>query len=199
MEKVGVVPRELARQLDLLGHGFTPLGAAERLARLEAAIDFIERGPAEDDPSRKQIIPYAVVCRGPAVFVVERLRGGGEARLHGKLSLGIGGHVNPPLAEAAGGLVRHTLDRELAEELALGGIARIQPKGFINDDSQPVGQVHLGVVFRVDLDSSGAAAVRETHALAGGFRPWSELEPLRPRMETWSVFLLDAWARGQLE
>ncbi|MEG1686418.1 MAG: hypothetical protein RR276_00900, partial [Angelakisella sp.] len=57
--------------------------------------EFIPRPEAENDPTRKQIIPYVVLCRGSEVFATRRLNKGGEARLHGLLSLGIGGHINP--------------------------------------------------------------------------------------------------------
>jgi predicted NUDIX family phosphoesterase len=210
-ERVGVVPRELAEDLGLLGHGFTPAGRGDALARLERAIRFLDRAPAEDDPGHKQLIPYAVVCRAASVLAVERLAGGGEARLHGKLSIGIGGHINPvderaprldtgaAAIDAPAGLVLETLWRELREELDMAGIARVAVRGFLNDDTQPVGRVHLGIVFRVDLGPDGWARVRETHALAGGFRPWDEVAGLRPRLETWSAFVLDAQQRGQLD
>src|SRR5690606_19791390 len=56
------------------------------------------RGDAERDPDYKQPIPYCVLTRkgerGLEVFAYERLSGGGEARLHGKASIGVGGHMN---------------------------------------------------------------------------------------------------------
>jgi predicted NUDIX family phosphoesterase len=198
VERVGVIPRSLADDLGLLGHGFRPLEPTHDIQAIEDAIVFIDRPLAEIDPSQKQIIPYAVVCRGSEVFTVERLTGGGEARLHGKVSIGIGGHINPPDGDGVDSLIRVTFQRELTEELRMSPIESARVCGFINDDSQPVGQVHLGVVFRVDLALDGEASVREEDALQGGFMRWRRLEPLRPRMETWSAFVLDAHENGQL-
>lgn len=199
LEHVGVVPRTVAESLGVLEHGFTPLQKLDRLAALEQAIAFAERAGAEEDPSQKQIIPYAVVCRGLEVFAVERLAGAGETRLHGKVSIGIGGHINPiDNASTTAGLIQATLERELAEELHTSGRVSSQPIGFINDDTQPVGQVHLGVVFRVELNQDAHVCIREYGSLRGGFLPWGDMAHLRRRMETWSVFVHDAYQRGLL-
>ena len=191
IEQVGVIPRELASELGLLDHGYTPLEDPEQLQRIEAAITFVDRPAAEKDPSRKQIIPYGVVLQGDQVFLMERLEGGGEKRLHGKLSLGVGGHVNPIDCEEQS-LIHATMLRELGEELDVSGVEEIVPCGFINDDTVPVGRVHLGVVFRIRLSSTGTAHVSETDALTGQFHHWSVVDRAAARMETWSTFVLNA-------
>ena len=50
----------------------------------------------EEDPSFKQLIGYVLLkdINTNEVLVYKRLVGGGEARLHGKASVGIGGHMN---------------------------------------------------------------------------------------------------------
>jgi predicted NUDIX family phosphoesterase len=236
VEQVGFITRRKAAELGLLGHGFRPLEGSGPLHHIECAMRFADRPAAESDPSRKQIIPYAVVLRGDQVFAAERLTGGGESRLHGKLSIGIGGHVNPideraangveaiphrhPIdsgpsahpptasvswgrgdasdATVADGLIMETLRRELDEELITEGIESIRLCGTINDDEEPVGKVHLGVVFAVELAPSGQARVREVEALRGGFRRWDELLPLRDRLETWSAFVFDAFYQSPI-
>ena len=45
---------------------------------------------------------------------MERLPKQGEGRLHGKLSLGFGGHVDASDIDGSGDLVQRALDRELA-------------------------------------------------------------------------------------
>ena len=42
--------------------------------------------------------------------------------------------------------------RELEEEVEIQSPGRISRLGLINDDSNPVGRVHLGVVHLYDLD-----------------------------------------------
>lgn len=56
---------------------------------------YLRRPTAEEDPSHKQLIPYVVVRDGERVFLMERTDAGGDARLHRKASIGVGGHLNP--------------------------------------------------------------------------------------------------------
>jgi predicted NUDIX family phosphoesterase len=203
VEQVGCIARGRAQELGLLAHGFTRRQDAGLLVDIEASLGFVERGQAETNPDLKQIIPYVVVRQSQRVLIVERLTGGGERRLHGKLSLGIGGHINPIDGPSAGeptsGLVARTRDRELAEDLWLDGVAAIDLLGTINDDTSAVGAVHLGVVFGVRLATGGTVSVREVDALHGSLLPWIEVVPLAQRLETWSAFLLDAHHHGQLD
>lgn len=195
IEQVGVITRAQADGLGLLTHGFQPLGDSSRIGQIEGWVQFMDRPLAEDDPSHKQIIPYGVVVQAGRVFLMERLSGGGEARLHGKLSLGVGGHVNP-IDGHAGEWVHTTMVRELEEELHAAGVRSLEPIGFINDDTSPVGSVHLGVVYRIELEDAGSAWIRETDTLRGGFEQWDAALSHRERMETWSAFILDAFDQG---
>jgi predicted NUDIX family phosphoesterase len=55
---------------------------------------FLARGQAENDPSYKQIIPYALIAHGETVLHYVRGKKAGEQRLVAKGSIGIGGHMN---------------------------------------------------------------------------------------------------------
>src|SRR5688572_9668213 len=104
MEFVFVVER--ARLFDLsYPHGFVPAAAdrdaaADRIARIRRHGFFVERRAAEQNSAWKQIIPYVVVRRGESILLLERKKKQGEVRLHGKLSIGVGGHINPVDDEA---------------------------------------------------------------------------------------------------
>lgn len=155
----------------------------------------------------KQPIPYVVLTRkaddGLAeVFAYTRLTGGGEVRLHGKVSVGVGGHMNR-------GFSRGTLDqvvweeaaRELAEELRFragerGEVAPPSPRfvGLINDDTGPVQAVHIGLLAVAEVPTGVEVTVRETDQLEGR---WEALSALRAperlaRMEEWSRHALEA-------
>jgi predicted NUDIX family phosphoesterase len=198
-EQVYVVPRADLFP-DGAPHGFFR-GDAELLRRIHARGFFAERDRVEEDPSLKQVIPYALIVREASVFLFRRTERGGERRLHGKLSVGVGGHVNPVDAPD---VVHRALRRELAEELCLppGYEARIA--GFVNNDTTPVGSVHVGVVAVVD-PGTGAVKVREEDTMSGGFVGRADLLDLharsRDRFEGWSALLLDrldevlAWER----
>ncbi len=159
---------------------------------------FMPRPEAEQDPDYKQIIPYVAVVRRDEVFATTRLNKGGEARLHGKMSLGVGGHMNE--IDREGDWLMHALRREVDEELALDDFGTLTPRGLINDDSNEVGRVHLGFFFT--LTTSGGAAVRETEKLEGGFVQISSLASLSGRMETWSQIIIPElerlWTAGRL-
>ncbi len=166
--------------------GIRPAGEAE-LSELRAALAlhgrFLDRPIAESNPSFKQLIPYVVVRSGELVFLMERSDGGGDPRLHRKASIGVGGHLNPIDGEAdplgAG------LRREWAEELIAGWEPRFRPVGLLNDDSNAVGSVHLGIVFEVDA-AGRALLVRERDKLAGAWADAGELRAAAARLETWS-------------
>lgn len=192
-ERVLVIPRAL----------FDSLGAFEGLTTevdryLDSILDparnsFLARDLAEDDPSFKQIIAYAIFhCRGRFLHYV---RGGksGEQRLASKGSIGIGGHID---AQDAGqdSLGRTTyvngVDREINEELLLNTPYRQRLVALINDDSNEVGRVHLGVVHLFDLDSEDVQA-NEAPITALEFLDLETLIARRGQLETWSQICLD--------
>ncbi len=161
---------------------------------------FHERYLAEDDPSLKQIIPYVMFRCGDEIFSYVRGKKAGEKRLVGNRSVGIGGHINPEdeqllaLAPAASSDIGHYLEavrREIAEEVIVDG--EIDPRivALINDDSNPVGQVHFGIVHLCDLDSKSVRK-REQQITESGFVPIEDLAgPRREELETWSALAID--------
>lgn len=180
----------------------TPSGDGDgpgRRARFERAVAergfFVERAHAERSPELKQPIPYAVVLVGERVLLLRRTRRGGEARLHDKLSIGVGGHVEPidlaPDAPDRTQLLHAAARRELEEELRLDGPVAIEAVGILNDDSNPVGAVHVGYVLRVRV--SGSVEVRERDLLEGRLVTPAELRKLLADgadFETWSGLLV---------
>lgn len=154
---------------------------------------FLARDDAEEDPSHKQIIPYALFhCRGKFLHYV---RGGksGEKRLADKGSLGIGGHINSEDAEQASlekDMYITGVEREMNEELLLRSPYQQRIVALINDDSTPVGAVHIGVVHLFDLESEDVAA-NEAPVTNLEFLTREELEARRDRLETWSAICLD--------
>lgn len=185
-EEVLVVPRHLLLPGPV--HGFTMSGVQQYRSRVLTYGEFRLRSEMEHDPSMKQIIPYLIVRYDSRVFAFQRSAGGGEARLHGKFSVGVGGHINRSDVEGAADVVDAGLRRELMEELVIRGPWKPRLVGAINDDTIPVGQVHFGLVHVVDLESP-EVEVRESHSLSGRLIDRAELLDLHDRMETWSQFI----------
>jgi len=146
---------------------------------------FRPRHEAEDDPSWKQVIPYVVLRDGQAIFLMRRTRAGGDARLHDRFSIGIGGHVNPEDADVHGGLVR-----EWHEEIEADFVPSFEPLGVLNDDDNSVGAVHLGLVYAAEADGR-PVAIRERDKLEGQFATWAEVAAVADKLETWSALLFE--------
>ncbi len=263
MEFVFVVPRaELfpdcyPHGLQLFEGGFSEKNFAAKVARHGF---YVERERAERTPEWKQVIPYSVVLCDGKVFLLRRTKGGGEARLFDKLSIGVGGHINPidsTLAEeptprptqdlskdssgatrgdnrssAASGSADADLDpertatcrssspspggssgasttwpasrnpipaatqREVAEELHLNGPYDLQPVGVLNDDSNAVGAVHVGLVQILTV--TGTVGIRETDQLEGQLVSLDSLLNMLQtgdNFETWSALLVPHLAK----
>ena len=107
---------------------------------------------------------------------MRRTRAGGDARLHDRWSIGVGGHLNPGDADLFGGL-----RREWREELVADFEPAFEPLALLNDDTTDVGAVHLGIVFVADA-AGRPVAVRETDKLEGRFAE----PPRSPRSPTTS-------------
>jgi len=183
---------------DFVPHGFVSLAADDLMRTLDVIRErgfFVERREAERHPAWKQSIPYCIVRWEGQILVMERLRAQSESRLHGKRSIGVGGHVNPVDREAQGDdLLLSCAVRELHEELIVDGEIELEPLGLLNDDTDPVGAVHVGVVYGVAIFSN-RPAIRETHKMAGRFHPLAEIQDLcqdSARIESWTRMLLAA-------
>lgn len=154
-------------------------------------LSFLPRPEAEEDPTYKQIIPYLVLRWRDQLFHYTRGKGGGEKRLAALRSVGVGGHINPVDHQPGTDLYRAGMLRELAEEVYLESTYREWCLGLINDDSLPVGRVHLGVVHVLELEEPRVRR-REENLETSGFAPLDELRGAGDSFETWSRFVLDA-------
>ena len=194
-EEILVVKRQL---LDDLGSFQGLNGEVDRYmpALLDPANNFfMDRVAAEEDPTHKQLIPYSLFRFENRYLHYVRGKAGGESRLHAQGSLGIGGHINPVDAREDH-LGRATymagVEREIEEELVLEGEHPHRVVALLNDDSNAVGQVHLGVVHLFELTSDQVTA-REDALAELQFRTVEELRgPLYDSLESWTRFCVDA-------
>lgn len=183
-ELVLAVPRDRA----LRGGAWRGLNAQDPsglLSIVAAEGRFRPRAELERDPGWKQIIPYLLLRDGERVFLMRRTRRGGDPRLHDRWSIGIGGHVNPADVNVVRGLAR-----EWHEELVADFVPELRPLGLLNDDTDPVGRVHLGIAYGADA-AGRPVAVREVDKLEGRFVSLAEVEAVRPYLESWSALSLE--------
>jgi predicted NUDIX family phosphoesterase len=193
-EEVLVVPRGLLEEIGSF-EGIRTEGLEAAVSRLldPANHFFMDRAAAEEDPGHKQLIPYCIFRCGDRVLHYTRGKSGGESRLHAKISVGVGGHVNP--IDTGNGRTgpdayHAAVTREIEEELELPGAHEHRIIALLNDDSNPVGQVHLGIVHLIELESD-AVSSREDALTDLGFTKLADLKgDLFERLETWSQFCI---------
>ena len=203
-EHVLVVPRSLFERAGAF-QGFRGDTAAYLPLLLDPAnTSWRPRASVEDDPSFKQLIPYCVLAwrdaaGGRHYFAYTRGGGQSEARLRAKRSVGIGGHISSSDGEHGDDTSYEAgMRRELAEEIAIAGAWTGRCLGLINDDSNAVGSVHLGIVHLLDV-ATPEVTPRESELVECGFAPLEALLADRDRFETWSQITLDALAAGLLD
>lgn len=194
-EQVLVVERKVIEELGMF-HGLQ-FDVAPYLEKLFAPgiMTFMPRSAAETNPDYKQLIPYVIMsCDGKYLNYVRGKRAG-EKRLVGNRSMGIGGHVNP--IDANGGCMSDSekmyfsaVEREIEEEVNVQTGYTDKIVALLNDDTNEVGQVHLGVVHYWQLESDDVTK-REQMITQLNFMTPTELHEVRDSFETWSQLCLD--------
>ena len=180
---LGIPRAQLPAQASWRGVAYGDL--APVLSNIAALGTYRARRDVEDDPSWKQVIPYVVLRDRGSLFLMRRTRAGSDARLHERYSVGIGGHINPEDDGLDGGL-----RREWSEELAADWMPDFRLVGLLNDDTDPVGAVHLGIVYIAEAQGR-PVTVRETHKLEGEFVAPLQVLRVYDRLETWSSLVYD--------
>ena len=115
----------------------------------------------ENNPQYLQLVTYVALVDVRNRRIVNYARKGSESRLHGKRSIGIGGHVQAEdLSDEMGFAyqLEQAARRETEEELGRDfSHVPFQFMGYLQDQINPVGQVHLGVCYMVNVTDSELA------------------------------------------
>ena len=195
VEQVMVIPTELFRSC-----GYFQGCCKDTEAYLGKLLDptqtkYLPRDKMEQDPSYKQLIPYCIFQYtdpqgGLHLFQYTRGKGQGEARLHSKRSIGIGGHISS-LDATESSPYQEGMRRELDEEVQVDTAYDMKCVCLINDDETEVGRVHLGIVHVCDV-AEPRVSPRESEIIDAGFRPVDRLLDDMDGFETWSSICLQA-------
>src|SRR3989344_5062196 len=121
---------------------------------------FWARGEVETDARWQQVIPYLIFENKGKIFLMRRKGDHTDKRLANKYSIGIGGHINKRDMNGQG--LMGWAKREFAEEIEYEGNYKANFLGLINDDSNDVGLVHVGLVIHLVGDSD-KIKVRDEH------------------------------------
>jgi predicted NUDIX family phosphoesterase len=183
-------------------------GNSEVLNRIVQNGLFLRRSELEEDPSFKQIISYAIISnkepersgvrQSQSYYLFKRTSRQTEKRLHNKFSLGVGGHMNPnDSVESNEQYLIDELKRELFEEVKLLNeclIEDIEFIGFVNDDTIPVGKVHIGLLYNIHV-SNKEVYINETDKMTADWIDKHNLAEFYEGMETWSKIVYDFYVK----
>ena len=181
---------------------------SEVLKRIVQNGQFLRRSELEEDPSFKQIIPYAIISnkepersgvrQSQSFYLFRRSSGQTEKRLQNLFSLGVGGHMNPgDFMESEEEYLIDELKRELYEEVKLLNgclIEDIEFIGFINDDTIPVGMFHIGLLYNIKV-SNREVYINETDKMTAEWTDKSSLAEFYEGMETWTKIIFDFYIK----
>ena len=161
----------------------------EIISKIYGNYTFMDRNMAEKAYSYKQIIPYILIRHNNNYLLLRRTKMQNEVRLHDKLSLGIGGHINI-LSKNAPDLLMHGLKRELNEEIKVNSPYQINFIGIINDETSDVGKVHLGLLYIIDTPDDFFEII-EKDKMVGKWSSKAELGQSYDKLENWSKISYD--------
>jgi len=190
-EDVLVVENTLLRPyLEHKNAGLFKGRSEEIYAEILGNYTFMPREKAEYDPDHKQVIPYVIVRENDNYLLLKRTKKQSEKRLHNKYSLGIGGHVNPETLDHEENVITGSLHRELNEEVLIGSPGTLDFIGIINDESNSVSRVHLGLLYVMNAGSSEYRVLEDDKMTA----QWVSRDGLKEYyegLETWSQIAYD--------
>lgn len=162
--------------------------------------EFMVRWEAEKNFDYKQPIPYGVVVsEDNKIFVYKRGGSGSnawESRLHSKISLWVGGHIERSDI-TDNNLLLQSLLREVEEETKIShsDIKSAEPFGYINDDSNEVWMVHFWIAYIIKV-STKEIRLEDGELENGEFLSSDEIDSLVSTgdydMENWSKILYGA-------
>lgn len=194
-EQVLVVERKVLEQIGIFQGAMLEVERYQDNLFAPGILKFMQRSQAETNPSYKQLIPYVIMSNGGKYFSYVRGQRAGESRLIGQRSIGIGGHINPvdnevPLFDTNfRKMYFSAVEREVAEEVSVKTKHTDSIVALLNDDSNEVGSVHLGIVHLWILDEPKVEK-REQIITQMAFMTPEELYDARDTLETWSQLCL---------
>ena len=151
---------------------------------------FMSRDLAEYNFEHKQVIPYLIIRNKDNFLLLQRTSKQTEKRLHNKFSLGIGGHINPDSSEHGNNLIIGGLYKELNEEVSINSPGKLTFIGTINDESNSVSKVHLGLLYELEV-LSDTFEVLEKDKMSAQWENRENLIHYYDKLETWSQIVCD--------
>ena len=169
--------------------GFMKKNSVDYEKRILSNFSYMQRSLAENSPEYKQPVGYALIInpKTKKIFVYQRAKDKNynEKRLQGNWSWGLGGHIER--IDDAKNPIHSSMLRELNEEVYIEGDIKLKVLGYINDDSNPVGKVHFGVLYLIETNSG--VRPKDAEIASGKFMDLNELEKIcssDQKIDSWS-------------
>ncbi|QTA38181.1 DNA mismatch repair protein MutT [Thermosipho ferrireducens] len=153
-EKVLVVPTDDVIKLCNGKIGLVEVEEVEILKLIKEAGFFIDREKAEFDETIRQVIPYILLKENNKYLLFKRTSAQGEKRLHGKITIGVGGHINTDDSLNPIDAFKKGMQREIAEEVNVK-VLNMNYIGVINITDNAVSRVHVGVCYEAEIEYYG--------------------------------------------
>lgn len=171
-----------------------------------------EKEDCEQDLTYLQLISYLILrdSRSGKYFIYSRTSKGGENRLFGKASIGVGGHIDVGPTESRS-LIQTLAEeavRELKEEVGLlldrSDISRLS-EALRNVNIArlfycyrvPVDAHHIGLTMVINVDPSWIDLDADPHITSGRWMHYNEIMADYTQgnldLEAWSVFLMEEY------
>ena len=190
-EQVLVIERKVVERVGMFNGLMFDVDSYLREIFVPCVPRFLPRSQVEKDPAYKQLIPYVIMSYDGKYLSYIRGKRAGETRLAGHRSIGIGGHINPIDADNSS-LFAYlyenyltAVEREVAEEVSVETSHTNHIVALLNDESNEVGSVHLGIVHYWALDAPNVNK-REQMITQMAFMTSAELQGVKDTLETWS-------------
>ena len=194
-EQVLVIERKVLERIGIFNGLMFDVDRYIREIFVQGVPRFMNRSQVEKNPDYKQLIPYVIMSHENKYLSYVRGKRAGETRLVGNRSIGIGGHINPaddiPLFNADFyETYLAAVDREVVEEVSVETSYTNHIVALLNDETNEVGSVHLGIVHYWILKAPKVSK-REQMITQMAFMTSAELQEVKDTLETWSGLCVD--------
>lgn len=188
-ENVLVLPKNVLTNIINEKPGFHNINELDINSLIKINGIFKPRNEIEYNEYYKQVIPYVAMYRSDGKFLtLTRTTTQSEKRLHNKISLGVGGHVNTEDSKNAIDSFQLGMQREMLEEVNVILLKQPEYLGVIFDPRTSVGLVHIGIAYKVEIEF---LEINEKEKFEYSWKTSKELQEMTERMEGWSVHILE--------
>ena len=193
LEMTLAIPRRQASRIP----PFTPWRDARDMITPHT-VAWVPRDHAENSPDWTQLIPCAVLQNPSGHYVTFLRTTSSTPELHRRTSIVVGGHCTLDDAHHTWDhlqVMRHTLRRELMEEVTLDLSPPETPEALVYDQSTTNCTMHLAVLYHISVEGTVRAAAPEEFdddpRHNGRPQPLEDLAAIPASLDPWSKIIVN--------